>query len=113
MHEMALAESVLGLLEESARREEFSAIRAVWLDIGCLAGVEVEALRFCFEVVTRDSIAAGARLEIVDSPGQGWCMKCSEVVPINSLFDACPRCGTHQVQVTAGTEMRVREMEVV
>lgn len=112
MHEMSLAEGVLQLIEDAARKEEFSRVTAVWLEIGQLAGVEVEAMKFCFDAVVRDSIAAGARLEIIATPGSGWCMQCAATVPLEEVFGACPQCGRHQVQVTGGTEMRVRELEV-
>lgn len=112
MHEMSLAEGVLQLIEDAARAQEFSRVTTVWLEIGQLSGVEVEAMKFCFEAVVRDSIAHGARLEIVATPGTGWCMQCSQTVPMQEVFGECPQCGSHQMQVTGGTEMRVKELEV-
>ena len=112
MHEMALAEGVLQLIEDAARQQEFAKVTAVWLEIGQLSGVEVEAMKFCFDAVTRDSIADGARLEIIALPGAGWCMGCSMTVPMAEVFGECPRCGGYQMQVTGGTEMRVKELEV-
>jgi hydrogenase nickel incorporation protein HypA/HybF len=112
MHEMSLAEGMLQLVEEGARRSAARAVRAIWLEIGALAQVEVEALRFCFDAVTRGTLADGARLEIVDTPGAAWCMPCGERVPIGRIGDPCPRCGSHQLQVVQGTDMRVREIEI-
>ena len=112
MHEMSLAEGVLQLIEDSARQEEFSKVTTVWLEIGQLAGVEVEAMRFCFDAVTRGSLAEGARLEIIAVPGTAWCMNCSTTVTCSEAYGACPQCGTYQIQVTGGTEMRVKELEV-
>ena len=45
MHEMSLAEGVLQIVEDSARREHFGAVRVVRLEIGELAGVEVDKAR--------------------------------------------------------------------
>ncbi|MBI5109246.1 MAG: hydrogenase maturation nickel metallochaperone HypA [Rhodocyclales bacterium] len=112
MHEMSLAEGVLQVIEDAARAQEFSKVKAVWLEIGQLSGVEVEAMKFCFDAVVRDSIADGARLEIIATPGSGWCMQCSTTVPMSEVFGECPDCGSHQMQVTGGTEMRVKELEV-
>lgn len=112
MHEMSLAEGVLQIVEDAARAQGFSRVRAVRLEIGQLSSVEVEAMRFCFDAVIRDTLADGARLEIDRIPGAGWCMKCSENVPLPALYEACPRCGGYQVQPTAGTEMRVKDLEV-
>lgn len=112
MHEMSLAESVLQLIEDAAREQGFSSVTAVWLEIGQLSGVEVEAMKFCFDAVIRDSLAEGARLEIISLPGTGWCMECSASVPMSEVFGECPRCGGYRMQVTGGTEMRVKELEV-
>ena len=111
MHEMSLAEGVLQLIEDSARQQNFSSVSTVWLEIGELSGVEVEAMKFCFDAVTRDSVAQGARLEIITLPGTGWCMACALSVPMSEVFGECPHCGGHQMQVTGGTEMRLKELE--
>jgi hydrogenase nickel incorporation protein HypA/HybF len=110
MHEMSIAESVLGIVEESARREGFGRVKEVRLEIGRLAAVEVEALRFCFDAVVRGSLAEGARLEIDETPGSAWCFGCSATVPVGARGDPCPACGGFQLQVNGGTGMRVKEL---
>ncbi|WP_186453955.1 hydrogenase maturation nickel metallochaperone HypA [Denitratisoma sp. DHT3] len=112
MHEMSLAEGVLGLIEDAARREGFSRVLAVWVEVGRLAAVEPEALRFCFDAVTAGTLADGARLEIIDLPGQAWCWQCNESVAPMDDEGSCPRCGGYGLQVTGGDQMRVKELEV-
>ncbi|OIP14592.1 MAG: hydrogenase maturation nickel metallochaperone HypA [Comamonadaceae bacterium CG_4_9_14_3_um_filter_60_33] len=112
MHEMSLAEGVLQLIEDAARKDAFTKVTTVWLEIGQLSGVEPQAMTFCFDAVTRDSVAEGAKLEIIATPGQGWCMACAKTVPMTEVFGECPDCGGYQLQVTGGTEMRVKELEV-
>ena len=51
-------------------------------------------------------------LEIVRVPGRAWCMQCAKSVDVCQLFDACPDCGSYQLQVTGGDGMKVRELEV-
>jgi hydrogenase nickel incorporation protein HypA/HybF len=104
MHEMSLAEGVLQLIEDSARQQSFTRVVAVWL--------EIEAMKFCFDAVTRGSVADGARLEVILTPGSGWCMSCAKTVPLSDVYGGCAECGEYQVQVTGGTEMRVKELEV-
>ncbi len=113
MHEMSLAEGVLGVIEDAARTQGFARVKTVWLAIGRLAAVEPDALRFSFDVVKRGTLADGARIEIVDVPGQAWCMQCSRTVAVEARGDACPACGSYQLQVCAGEDMRVSELEVV
>ena len=112
MHEMSLAESILQIVEDTARSSAADQVRAVRLEIGVLSQVEPDALRFCFDAVTRGTLADGARLEIEATPGRAWCMPCGESTALSRLGDACPRCGSYQLQVTQGDEMRVKDIEV-
>ena len=112
MHEMSLCESVLQVIQEHAERQGFSRVKTVWLEIGDLAGVELDAMRFSFDAVTRGTLADHAMLEIIEVPGEAWCMRCAKSVPAKQRFDACPECGSFQLQVTGGEEMKVKELEV-
>ncbi len=112
MHEMAICESILGILKEQARARNFDEVRRVCLEIGPLSGVEIAALRFGFDVVMRNSLAERATLEIVETRATAWCMPCGETVDIARRYDACPKCGSHQLQIATGEELRIKELEV-
>lgn len=112
MHEMSIAEGIVQVMEDQAAVQAYHRVKKVWLEIGPLACIEKSSLSFCFDAVTRDTIADGAALEIIDIPGQGWCLNCAKTVPVNARYDACPECGSYQIQITAGDELRIKEMEV-
>lgn len=112
MHEMSLCASVVQIIEEQAREQGFGRVKRVWLEIGPLAGVELEAMRFGFDVVTRGTVAEDATLEILETEAEAWCMACSKRVPVTQRFDACPECGGFQLEVTRGAELRIKELEV-
>ena len=110
MHEMSIAEGVLGIVREAARSNGLSRVNAVRLEIGALAAVEPAALRFCFDAVTRGSLAEGCALDIGEVGGEAWCFGCCETVPLGARGDPCPRCGRGALAVTGGTEMRVKDI---
>ncbi len=112
MHEMSLCESVLQVLQTEADKQGFNRVKAVWLEIGDLSSVEPEAMIFSFDVVTRNSLADGAKLNIISVPGDAWCTQCAKNVLVQQHFDQCPGCGSYQLQVTGGEEMRIKELEV-
>jgi hydrogenase nickel incorporation protein HypA/HybF len=112
MHELSLLESVLALVEEERRIQGFSRVRVIRLRVGALACVEVAALRFCFEAMTRGPPARGARLEIDEVPGLGWCGACRQTVPLADRLEACPICGNPDVPITGGGDLRLAELEV-
>ena len=112
MHEMSICESLVSIIEDQAVAQSFSRVNMVRLEVGALAGVEIEALRFSFEVVTRNGIADGAKLDVIKLPVTGWCMPCANAVVVKERYDACPDCGSYQIQITGGEELRIKEMEV-
>lgn len=112
MHEMSICESILEIIENEASKQSFSKVKTVWLEIGPFSGVELDALRFCFDAVMNASIAENAELKIDELPGQGYCMGCSQEIAVKQRYDPCALCGSYQVQMTAGEEMRIKELEV-
>lgn len=112
MHEMSLAESVREIVDDTARSQQARRVTRVRLEIGRLAQVEIEAMRFAFDVVKRGSLAESARLDIVQTDGTAWCMRCAEPVAISQRGNACPQCGSYQLQVTGGDRMRVLDIEI-
>ncbi len=88
---MSLAEGVLQIIEYASKSGFFARVKTVWLEIGALSGVETEAMRFCFDAVTRGSVAEGAVLEIVAVPGTAWCMQCGATVPVAERYDQLRR----------------------
>jgi hydrogenase nickel incorporation protein HypA/HybF len=112
MHEMSLCENLLQILEQQALPQQYSKVKTVCLEIGVLSSIEIEALRFSFDLVVHGSLAEGAKLEIIAVPGQAWCFSCACNVDIDQLYSACPHCGSHQLQVHEGDQMRIKELEV-
>lgn len=112
MHELSLCEGILQSLKDSAKKHNFRKVKTVILEIGKLSGVEKNALLFSFDIVFKGSLAEAAKLEIIDIPGKAWCMRCSISIKIEQRFDACPNCGSYQLQITGGDELRIKELEV-
>ena len=112
MHDMSLAESVREIVDETARANDARRVTRVRLEIGRLAQVEIDAMRFAFDVVKRGSLAQDALLDIVETDGSAWCMRCAAPVPISLRGDACPQCSSYQLQVTGGDRMRVMDIEI-
>lgn len=112
MHEMSLCESVLQILEQQARVQNFTRVTKVQLEIGVFACVEPDAMQFGFEAVTPGTLAEGARLDIIRVSGEAWCLTCNRLVPVRVRIDACPACGHELLSPKGGDELRIKELEV-
>ena len=112
MHDMSLCEGILQVLEEQATVQQYHRVKTVWLEVGALSTIDIPAMEFSFDVVCRNTLADGCQLTIVPIPGNAWCMQCASHVEIQQRYDACPQCGSYQLQITQGEEMRIKELEV-
>lgn len=111
MHELTLMEEVRRLLEVVAQEQGLFRIHRVVLDIGELAGVEPEAMTFCFDAVMADSLAEGAELEIRRSPGQAWCEICQAEVRITNRVQSCPQCSGVKLRILKGDRVQLLALE--
>ena len=108
LHELSITQSMVELCEKYADGRK---ILSVTMEIGELSGMIPDAVEFCFDACTRDTLLEGARLIIERIPGRGRCV-CGAESPLNTFYDPCPACGGFGLTVTAGEELRVRELEV-
>jgi hydrogenase nickel incorporation protein HypA/HybF len=112
VHELAVAERLLEIVEQEARPYAGARVRRISLRIGRLSAVVPEALRFAFDVITRGGIAEGAALEIEEMPLSIRCHACNEVFQVEDPFMICPRCGGCDVELVSGRELEIRSMEI-
>ena len=108
MHELSITRDVVAICAEHARGAQ---VRRVTLEIGKLSAVMPDAVRFCFDVCARGTPLEGAELEIVEPDGQAVCRACGAGVGLTQLFGRC-ECGSTDLRLVAGDELKVREMEV-
>lgn len=112
MHEVALAESAVRLIEDAARRDGFSRVHRIRMEIGALSCVDPEALRFALESATRGGCAQGSTLDFSLVDGEGECPDCGARAPMTEPWALCPDCGNRALRVVSGDRMRIVELDV-
>jgi len=111
MHELALSQSIVDLVVECARREGVHAITRIVVEVGIAAGVEPDALQFCFDLVAADTLAQGAELTIEKIGLHARCRLCACEFAPASLVSCCPLCGSYAPHLLKGRELRVKSFD--
>jgi hydrogenase nickel incorporation protein HypA/HybF len=106
-----VAPGIVELLAELSAREGIRTVTKVVLEVGEAAGVECEALRFCFDAATRDTLAEGAELCIERRAAVGQCLHCRREFPMPGGLAPCPDCGQWGAALVSGRELRVQAFE--
>ncbi|HEY0328459.1 MAG TPA: hydrogenase maturation nickel metallochaperone HypA [Rhodopseudomonas sp.] len=113
MHEMTICEEIVCQLEDERRRRGFDMVKRLRLEIGLLSCLDPDALRYAFEITTRDTFLDGMLLEIDRPPGQAKCLDCGAETTVSSRTEICPSCGGERLDASGGAQMRLVEMEII
>jgi hydrogenase nickel incorporation protein HypA/HybF len=69
MHELSIAEELLSIITEKAAQVGIHKISRIDLKIGEFSGILPDALVFAFEMLSKETMSEGARIEIEESEG--------------------------------------------
>jgi hydrogenase nickel incorporation protein HypA/HybF len=113
VHELSIAQSIIDIAEDYARREGARAVKTIGLRVGALSGVVPEALELAFSVAKLGTLAEGAGLEVEHVPLIGYCAACEREYETDGPFSLCPACGEPSAEIRRGEELDVLYLEVV
>lgn len=112
MHEMGIANSVLDAVRAEMQRQPGTYPCTVCLRIGEIAAIDPEALRFCFEAITRETELEALKLEIEVHPRRHRCHACGRDFVVHDYLFGCPECGSLQTECISGDELELAYLEV-
>ena len=112
MHEFSIAQSLLEIIEQEALPYAGAKVISIKLRIGKLSGVIPDALRFAFQAISTGGRAEGASLVIEEVPLRIKCNQCNKVGIMDDPFMICPYCEGKDVEMIAGRELEIKEMEI-
>lgn len=108
MHELSLAEAILGVALDVSEGEP---VRRVRVRVGALQAVVPDSLQFSFALLAAETEAMGAALEIKQVPARVRCGRCGRRRALTRALLACPRCGASDPHVLSGDELIVDAVE--
>jgi hydrogenase nickel incorporation protein HypA/HybF len=110
MHEMSIATALLEQLRRIAAEQQAARIVEVEVHCGVMQQVVPESLQLAFEAASTDTLAAGARLKIVETGLAARCRSCGEQFEAAIDNYLCPRCRTADVEIVAGRDIVLRSV---
>ncbi len=109
MHELSITRSVVTTI---TGRLGDAPVRRIRLEVGRLSGIVPDSMRFCFEMVAAGTTCEGAALEIDEPPGRAHCRSCGADFDTDEVLPLCA-CSSADIAVLGGTQLRIREVELV
>lgn len=112
MHELAIAQGVLEIVQQYVPEEQAGLIRSVRIRVGQLSGVVPESLEFSFEAIVAGTPWREAKLQIERITAMSRCNGCAASFEIEDLVFCCPACGSTDIRLVSGRDLQVVEIEV-
>lgn len=112
MHETAIAQEILRIVERAAKQGGAKRITKIRLVAGELRAIVPQTLEWCFTFVSGGTIAEGAKIELEVVPVRVRCKSCGQESTISQAEFVCSSCRSSDLEVVTGMEFIVRDIEV-
>jgi len=113
MHEFGIGEElVAAVVTELTRFSPLPRLQKVRVVVGGLRQVIPDNLLFAYEVLSRDTPAAGSALEIEILPLRGECTDCGWQGEITLPVFQCGSCGAYAMRTLGGMELYLDSLEI-
>jgi hydrogenase nickel incorporation protein HypA/HybF len=104
MHELSVTESILEIALRHAQESKASRILNLYLVVGQLSSIVDDSVQFYWDMISQETICAGARLHFERVPATLTCLDCSQTYTLDGELTVCPHCQSARVKVVSGDE---------
>jgi hydrogenase nickel incorporation protein HypA/HybF len=111
MHELKIAEELIGIITQVAKDENLKKVTKVNIQFGKMIMIVPDVFHFVFEGGVKGTIAKNAKLYLEILPVIFACNKCREETEIEDLLFVCPYCGSNDLQLIQGRETVIESIE--
>jgi len=113
LHELSIVETLIEQVNREVRQSghEGQVIR-LDISVGRLSGVNVDSIRFAFELLSPGTLLEGVELQIAQPKAVCCCDACKARTEIDELVSDCPACGSGQITFEGGQDLFLESIEL-
>jgi len=110
MHEFGIATEIVNVVKETVASKPVKRLISVTVEVGQLAMVNAEQLKFSFEVLTEGGPFEGAEMNVETLPAVAKC-KCGFEGALGDEDYVCPKCGG-MYELLSGRGICIKNLKV-
>lgn len=111
MHELKIAEELIGIVLKVAESGNLKKVTKVNIQFGKMIQIVPDIFRFVFESGVKGTIAKNAKLKLEILPIKFACKKCKVENEIEDLLFVCSFCGSNDLELIQGRETIIESIE--
>jgi hydrogenase nickel incorporation protein HypA/HybF len=112
MHELAVTENLLNIAVQHATQAGAVRVTSLHLVIGQLSSIVDDSVQFYWDMISAETICAGAQLHFERRPVVLLCLDCDQTYTLSGELTDCPNCHSARLKVVAGEEFYLDSIEV-
>ena len=113
MHELPVTQGILSVALETAQKHKARRIDSIDLVIGDLSSFVDDSIQFYFDILSKDTLAEGAKLNFKREAAVVTCLECGHCFNAASpLSPFCPACDSLRLQVSGGKDFYIDSIEI-
>ena len=119
MHELSMAQGIIDAVLETAEANDATDVNEVTVEVGRLAMINPEQLKFILEILVDNTILQDAEIKFEEIPAEITCSKCN--FHGNAILDdsdhyapivKCPECDNLGVEILNGKDIVVKNIVI-
>ena len=110
MHELSIVMNIIDTAKSELEKVQLSFVDSIELEIGSLAGVELEALDFAWQLSVPGTVLENAKRKIHRIHATARCRGCKRMFQIETYYEQCPNCNDFYSDIISGKEMRIKSI---
>ncbi len=112
MHELPVAEQLVKIVLDHARKAKAERVLKINLVIGELSSFVGESIQFYFDILSKETEAENASLSISRISAEARCRECKSEFNPGGMNWLCPKCGGPIEEIVRGREFHIESIEV-
>ncbi|MFW5709529.1 MAG: hydrogenase maturation nickel metallochaperone HypA [Chloroflexota bacterium] len=112
MHELPVTQAMLEIALRHAARAGATQVTDLYIVVGQLSSIVDDSVQFYWNIISKDTIAEGARLHFKRISMKMICFDCGQYYEPELGKLACTHCGSTLVEVAGGDEFRLDSISI-
>jgi hydrogenase nickel incorporation protein HypA/HybF len=112
MHELSIVMSIIDIATKQLQGIDATEIEEIELEIGTLSGIEEKSFDFAWNQAVRNTPLQNSIRVVNKIEAVATCIDCMIDFSVENLYDACPVCGEHFLNINKGKELKVKSIVV-
>jgi hydrogenase nickel incorporation protein HypA/HybF len=113
MHELSIVDALIEQVGREVQRSgQRGKVLGIEVSIGRLSGVNVDSVRFAFELLAPGTQVEGSEIVIHEIKAVCHCQTCNARMEIDDLVFKCPKCASNEVTIEGGRDLLLQSIEV-